>query len=66
MDEASPTKNHADRNRERPSDRNNDRTLYEQPSRRSQTKQSENDHYESPDCCFVRTFCCCITDAKTT
>ena len=24
--------------------------------------EPESDEYESPDCCFVKTFCCCIRD----
>ena len=24
--------------------------------------EDDSDIYESPDCCFVRTFCCCIRD----
>ena len=25
-------------------------------------REEESDEYDSPDCCFVKTFCCCIRD----
>ena len=46
------------------SDKTEEKSNVERPiyTNTSNNREQESDEYESPDCCFVKTFCCCIRD----
>ena len=49
-------------NTNEPNNRSNERPIYEANQAQNQNSNKKNFDDESPDCCFIKTFCCCLRD----
>ena len=56
----STKRNEVNTNEPSSNNRSNERPIYEANQAQNQNSNKKNLDDESPDCCFVRTFCCCF------